>query len=121
MFPWKLLLSLGSSGVATTPYGQSLMHDMMLSFQPREYCALAGHGFKMLADAMEADLPYAINCPCLLICGEKDQAGSAKNYNKRWAQKEKLRLEWIKGAGHNANTDDPDRVNRLMMEFVESL
>jgi hypothetical protein len=36
----------------------------------------------MLAEAIKADLPYHISCPALLICGEKDKAGSAKNYNK---------------------------------------
>ena len=69
-------------------------------------------GMKMLADAMEADLPYVIGCPAILICGEKDQAGSAKSYNRRWAKKEALPLYWIKNAGHNSNTDRPEEVNR---------
>jgi len=29
-------------------------------------------------------------------------------------------LELIKDAGHNANTDEPEIVNRLIEEFVES-
>ena len=41
-----------------------------------------GFGYRMLAEAIKADLPYHISCPALLICGEKDKAGSAKNYNK---------------------------------------
>ena len=76
---------------------------------------------KMLADAMDADLPYVIDCPAVLICGEKDQAGSAKSYNRRWAKKEGLRVFWIKDAGHNSNTDRPEEVNRIIREFVQSL
>mgnify|MGYP006983798325 CR=1 FL=1 len=40
-----------------------------------------GFGYRMLAEAIKADLPYRISCPALLICGEKYKAGSAKRYN----------------------------------------
>ncbi len=60
-----------------------------------------GFGYRMLAEAIKADLPYRISCPALLICGEKDKAGSAKSYNKKWHQREGLPLKWIKNAGHN--------------------
>ena len=75
----------------------------------------------MLADAMEADLPYAIDCPAILICGTRDESGSAKSYNKRWAKHEGLPLYWIRGAGHNANVDRPGEVNRIIRDFVEAL
>lgn len=55
---------------------------MMMSYDsdPKEYARLAGFGYRMLAEAIKADLPYHISCPALLICGEKDKAGSAKSY-----------------------------------------
>ena len=85
------------------------------------YAKLSGHGFHMLADAFEADLPYTLRCPALLICGEKDRAGSCIRYNKAWHKKTGIPLEWIPGAGHNANTDDPDRINRLIEDFVRKI
>ena len=30
-------------------------------------------------------------------------------------------VDWLKGAGHNSNTDAPQEVNRLIREFVYSL
>ena len=72
----------------------------------------------MLAGAIKADMPYHISCPALLICGEKDKAGSAKSYNKKWHQREGLPLKWIKNAGHNSNTDQPDEVNRLIEKYT---
>ena len=72
-------------------------------------------------NAMEADLPYLIDCPAILICGKKDQAGSAKSYNRRWANKEHLPIYWIEGAGHNSNTDKPSEVNRIIREFIKKL
>ena len=123
IYPWKALLRAGSRGCAETDYGQSLMRKMMMSYDPdpEEYARLAGFGYRMLAEAIKADLPYHISCPALLICGEKDKAGSAKSYNKKWHQREGLPLKWIKNAGHNSNTDQPDEVNRLIEKFISGV
>lgn len=122
-YPWKSLLKAGSNGVATSAYGRALMYDIMMVYDgdQERYAKLAGHGFRILAEAMEADLPYRIACPALLICGEKDQAGSCIRYNKAWHKNTGIRLEWIQGAGHNSNTDAPERVNQLIEELVSQL
>lgn len=122
-YPWAKLLKAGSEGVATTEYGRKLMLDMMMIYDGNQdrYAKLAGHGYRMLADGIAANLPYEIRCPALLICGEKDAAGSAKRYNKAWHKKTGIPLEWIKGAGHNSNTDAPEVVNKLIQSFVDSL
>lgn len=115
-WPWKSLLKLGTKGVAASEYGRALMREMMMVYDGDQarYAKLSGHGFRMLANAMEADLPYAIPCPALLICGEKDHAGSCIRYNKAWHKHTGIPLEWIKDAGHNSNTDAPDTVNTLI-------
>lgn len=122
-YPWKSLLKSGTNGVAVSDYGRKLMYDIMMEYDgdQERYARLSGHGFKMLADAMEADLPYKINCPALLICGEKDRAGSCIRYNKAWHKKTGIPIEWIKDAGHNSNTDEPDIVNHLIEEFVAKI
>ena len=120
-YPWESLKKAGAKGCSETDYGRSLMKGFIDSYTKDEYCRLAGHGYKMLADAMEADLPYLIDCPAILICGDKDQAGSVKSYNHRWAEKEKLPIFWIKDAGHNSNTDKPEDVNRIIRDFVQEL
>ncbi len=120
-FPWKTLKKLGAEGCSETAYGRALMAQFLDAYTKDEYCTLAGHGMKMLADAMEADLPYVIDCPAVLICGERDQAGSAKSYNRRWAKKEGLPICWIRDAGHNANTDKPEEINRIIRDFVRTL
>lgn len=97
------------------------MRDIMMVYDKdkERYAKLAGHGFWMLADAMEADLPYKIACPALLICGRHDQAGSTKRYNKAWHKKTGIPIEWIDNAGHNSNTDAPELVNSFIERFVE--
>lgn len=92
--------------------------EMMETYQKNEYCDLAFHGYKILAEAMEMNLPYEITCPSCLICGEKDKAGSTKRYNKKWTQTEGICLYWIKNAGHNSNTDAPQEVNDIIQKFI---
>lgn len=123
LYPWKALLRDGSNGCATTAYGRRLMRAMMETYTGDKdcYCKLAGHGYRILAEAMEANLPYEITCPAVLICGEKDMAGSAKAYNKKWTKKTGLTMHWIGGAGHNSNTDKPEEINLIIEEFAATL
>ncbi|MBP3428549.1 MAG: alpha/beta hydrolase [Clostridia bacterium] len=116
--PWKLLLAWGIAGTSTTAYGRGLMRQMWTSYSKEEFCSLADHGYRILAEAVEAQPEYPIACPTLLLCGEKDGAGSAKSYNRRWTKQDGHPLVWLKGAGHNANTDVPDEVNRLIQNFI---
>ena len=122
-YPWKSLLRSGTTGVATSDYGRKLMRDIMMVYDgdQERYAALSGHGFCILAEAMEADLPYEIPCPAMLICGEKDRAGSTVRYNKAWHENTGIPLKWIKDAGHNSNTDKPEVVNALIQSFVKTI
>lgn len=119
-YPWKSLLKTGTNGVAVTEYGRKLMHNIMMTYDgdKKRYAQISGHGMKMLAEAMEKDLPYEIKCPALLICGEKDMAGSCIRYNKAWNKETGIPIAWIKEAGHNSNTDKPDEVNELIEKLI---
>lgn len=122
-YPWKFLLKSGTNGVAVSEYGRKLMYEIMMVYDgdKTRYAQIAGHGFKILADAMEMDLPYEIKCPALLICGEKDRAGSCIRYNKAWHQNTGIPLKWIKNAGHNSNTDQPEIVNQYIGSLVKQV
>ena len=99
------------------------MRRMMMTYDgdQRRYAALAGHGYRMLADAVEARLPYEMSRhSSLLICGTNDRAGSCIRYTKAWHRKSGIPIHWIKGAGHNSNTDAPDEVNQIIDRFVAS-
>lgn len=120
-YPWKALVRSGTRGVATTDYGRDLMRKIMMTYDGDQdrYAQISGHGFRMLAEAMEADLPYRIDCPALLICGDRDRAGSCIRYNRAWHNKTGIPIVWIKGAGHNSNTDRPRTVNILIEDFLK--
>ena len=121
LYPWNALKKAGANGCAETDYGRNLMREMVGSYSHDEYVALASFGYRILADALDTDRKYDIDSPTILICGEKDKAGSAKRYNTQWAKGENLPVRWIKGAGHNSNTDKPEEVNRIIEEFVSGI
>ncbi|MBQ6841689.1 MAG: hypothetical protein IJO80_00550, partial [Firmicutes bacterium] len=60
-------------------------------------------------------------CPMLLICGRQDKAGFLLRFNRCWSQQQQLPLQWIDGAGHNANVDAPLVVNAAIESFVINL
>ena len=117
--PWRLLKPWGCMGTAQTSYGRATMRAFMDRYSKREYCALAGFGFRLLAQAIEAERPYEIDCPALLLCGRKDHAGDVRAFNRAWTKKDGIELRWIEGAGHNANTDAPDEINDIIWRFAE--
>lgn len=119
--PWGLLKPWGATGASTTPRGRANMRSFMDAYTKREYCDLAAHGYKMLADAIEAERPYRIDCPALLLCGEKDHAGDVRPFNRKWTAGEKIPLVWVPDAGHNANVDNPSFVNEQIERFVGGL
>ena len=109
--PWGMLKSWAGRGVAKTDRARQQMRSFMDSYTKQEYCALAGFGYRILAEAIEAQRPYQIDCPALLLCGEHDAAGDVKKFNRAWTKRDGLPLVWIPGAGHNANVDNPEFVN----------
>lgn len=116
--PWALLKPWGSRGAATTERGRANMRSFMDSYTKRAYVDLAAHGYRMLADAVEAERPYDIDCPALLLCGDHDRAGDVRPFNRRWAAGEGIPLVWVPGAGHNANVDAPGFVNAQIEGFL---
>lgn len=119
--PWGALKRIGANGCATSEEGRQTMRKMMEGYGKREYCELAAHGYRVLAEAIGPDRTYPLPCPALLICGEKDMAGSAKRYNREWERRTGIPVHWVEGAGHNSNTDAPDVVNRLIEELLEGI
>lgn len=122
-YPWKSLLKSGTKGVAVTEYGRKLMYDIMMVYDgdKKRYSQISGHGCKIIAEAVEKDLPYTIKCPALLICGEMDKAGSCIRYTKNWHKSTNIPVHWVKNAGHNSNTDKPEVVNTLIENLVKQV
>jgi len=62
-----------------------------------------------------------ISCKSILLLGDKDKVGKVTAYNKEWAKRTGFPLIIIQDAAHNANDDQPDKVNAVIKDFLETI
>ena len=117
-YPLRVLRWAMVRQCACTPYGRENMRRILARYGKAELCHLMGVGF---AGFLSVNQELTIPCPSLLIVGAKDKTGKVRAYNEAWRQKTGFPLEIIPDAAHNANTDQPERVNQLVEQFVMAL
>lgn len=78
--------------------------------------------WKAVADTLHAEPGYVIDRPFLLTHGEFDKTGTIARDAPSWAEKEpNCHYEVISHAGHNANQDNPEEFNRVLLAFLDSI
>lgn len=118
LFTEKLLKSSMAKQNSATEIGRSNMMTMIDAYSKSELCHLMGIGY---AGFLEDNKECEISCPVLLIVGERDNTGKVRSYNKEWAKNTGFPLIWIPNAAHNSNVDNPEVVNKAIMDFVRTL
>ena len=73
------------------------------------------------AKCFEPDARYRVPVPLLLLCGEHDELGSIAAHFDAWKtdQPEATALR-VPNASHLSNMDNPEFVNRGILEFLEA-
>lgn len=118
LFPVHLLKeSMARLNAATAPAREN-MRRMVAPYGKRELCRLMGIGY---AAFLEDNGELHIDCPTMLLLGEKDRTGKVRAYNRAWAARTGFPLTVISGAAHNANADQPEAVNRAIEDFLARL
>lgn len=75
--------------------------------------------WKGVASALHDEPEYRIHKPLLVTHGELDKTGTIARDAPSWAKREPTcRYEVIPDAGHNANHDNPDWFNRVLVDFL---
>jgi pimeloyl-ACP methyl ester carboxylesterase len=73
-----------------------------------------------VAASIHPEAGYATPVPAQLIVGELDGTGDIRESMAAWAEQEQdVEYHVGGGAGHCANLDRPDEVNRLVFAFLE--
>ncbi|MBK9709902.1 MAG: alpha/beta fold hydrolase [Kouleothrix sp.] len=117
LFPYDPLVRQSSRLMAARPEVQAQAAEMMRALARQEYWKIIAG----VALSMHHEPGYRINQPLLVIRGEHDRIGKRPSAVAAWAKRDPhLRYAVIRGAGHNANQDDPARFNALLLEFVRA-
>jgi pimeloyl-ACP methyl ester carboxylesterase len=60
-----------------------------------------------------------LNCPVLILLGDKDKTGKVKQYCIAWSKKTGYPLHIIKNASHFSNADNAEQVNSEIEQFIQ--
>ena len=118
LYPNGILQRAMAGMCASTPRARENMLHMLADYSRDELCTLMYMGF---AGFIPEICDMNIQCPLWLLVGEHDHTGKVMAYNKLWHEREGFPLHIIRGAAHNANDDQPQRVNALLGAFLKTL
>ncbi|MBI4671103.1 MAG: alpha/beta hydrolase [Chloroflexi bacterium] len=71
----------------------------------------------------ESDVPHRlqqVNAPTLLVWGKRDRVVPGWHAERHYHELPNARLAWIETAGHLPHEEEPDSVNELLKEFLDS-
>lgn len=115
-YPINSLKKAAAKGAACTEAAYSNMMSMIAPYKKREYCHLMQIAYNAL---LKDNRDLEISCPVLITYGEYDRTGKVRQYCKMWHEQTNYPLQVIKNAGHNANVDNPEEMNRIIKKFFD--
>jgi pimeloyl-ACP methyl ester carboxylesterase len=95
-------------------YGLSLIRNNSFKTILLRYRA----GFNILEHEIKEDTLRKVNCPVLIIYGERDNLFSMDIQEKMVGLLRKAELKIIRNSGHNIYIHNTEEVNRLISEFL---
>ena len=99
---------------AVTPEAQHYLTEVFADLTRAEFLRVWGG----MTRSLDPRPGYRSSVPHLLLLGERDRTGNIRVAMRRWAEREHAELHVLPGAGHVANLDRPEEVNRLMIDFL---
>lgn len=118
LFPFRLLHYCVAHCTSRSFYGRANMRAALEVYDRRALQCLMGDAYATLVREMDS---VRLNCPALLLVGEKDRVGKVRSLCAVWHVRAGIPLYRVRAAGHNANADNPRSANRLMHAFFNSL
>lgn len=118
LYPFHSMKKALAKQVSATKDGYENMLSMLSPYMKRELCHLMGIGF---AGFLDDNTDLKIECPVIILLGDKDRTGKVQIYNKLWAKNTGFPLISITNAAHNSNVDNPEAVNYEIEKFIQSL
>jgi len=117
-YPYKFLIRTIAAGSGLEKAVQSYAFEVLGTLTTPEIAFIMDRVYKGL-------LPYKqdhrLDCPILIVYGEKDTVRKMKEYGEQWAKRENRELKIISSAGHNANQDNPVEFNQVLETFLINL
>lgn len=114
-WPWGSLKRLVAKSTALRPDVRAYAQEAIGALSKPEFL----HIWRAVASCLTPDPGYRIAVPHLLTHGDQDRTGNVARTAPAWAAREKLcHYRVVPNASHNANQDNPEFFNQVMLDFL---
>jgi 3-oxoadipate enol-lactonase len=118
MYPFETLKRMTAQACATDPDVQDYVYEAMSAIGKDDVIRI----MTGVSQCVHDEPGYRITKPLLLVHGEHDKLGNIASIASRWAHRDPHSVyEVIPDARHNANQDNPEYFNRVMLKFLEQI
>ncbi|WP_234376985.1 alpha/beta fold hydrolase [Streptomyces sp. TP-A0356] len=118
MLPYRRLAARMAVASARTPEARAHLREVFLRMGRRGFLTV----WEGMTRTLTQDPDYLIDRPQLLLCGQYDSTGNVRSAMERWNRRDpRSGLRVLPDAGHVANLDRPDLVNRMIVDFLSGL
>lgn len=115
LWPYEHLKQYTARMTALSTAARAYAYDAMSYVPKRDVAAI----MNAVGRGLHREPGYQIPVPALLTHGDQDNAGRIRAYAQQWADAQpNARYVIIPEAGHNANQDNPDFFNQILLEFL---
>jgi 3-oxoadipate enol-lactonase len=118
LLPYDTLKPIIARNTAYTEEAQAYALEAVNQISREEFITI----WEGVTGALREEEGYRIEVPLLITYGEHDNTGSIKSNSPEWAERDTDSVyHVIPDAGHNANQDNAEFFNELLMEFLEGV
>jgi len=114
-WPWPHLKRTIAASTALRPEVRAYAENAIGTMSKKDFVDI----WRGVAGSMRPDSEYRIDVPLLLTHGDQDHTGNIARTAPAWAARDPHCLyEVIPQASHNANQDNPEHFNRVLLGFL---
>lgn len=118
LYPYRYYCKAGAKAITVTDEARTSMYKTLVSLGKKDMLKAVS---AIYGEFLKIEDEVQFNCPILITYGEYDHTGYVKKYSNSWAEKTGHSLKVISNASHNANYDNYEEFNKLLISFVQSI
>ncbi len=118
LFPDKMLRKSMAKSVSLTNYSYNKMIEILTPMSKEQIIEQMDIAYGKFA---QENRDLHLDCPVLILLGDKDKTGKVKQYCIAWAKATGYPLHIIEKASHFSNGDNPKQVNMEIEQFIKQI
>lgn len=116
-YPWHFLLKQIAEVSALSQPVRDYIKEAINTMGKKDFV----HVFSQTLACLHNEDGYKIPKDVLLLCGKHDHTGNIKRVAPKWAELDpRYQFYFIEDAAHCANQDNPNEVNRILLNFLNT-